>query len=226
VSHPFQHPHGNQNVLRAGTPLEEASGLVILLHGRGAAAAGMLQLALQLAPESGDGPRLAFAAPQASGVTWYPFPFSAPVAENEPYLSSALRRIDELVDEAVEAGLHPRQVALVGFSQGASLGMEYVAQGRRQIGALAAFAGGLIGGDLDSREPGSSLAGTRVFVGVGEQDQLLPPPIVEQSARLLEAAGANLDFRVYPGVGHAITADEIDATRDLVGTLPLIGPVS
>ncbi|MBA3275834.1 MAG: hypothetical protein H0T72_08570, partial [Chloroflexia bacterium] len=44
------------------------------------------------------------------------------------------------------------------------------------------------------------------------------------SANRLAEAGATVDFRRYPGVNHAILNDEIQAARELVATIPMIGP--
>jgi phospholipase/carboxylesterase len=61
---------------------------------------------------------------------------------------------------------------------------------------------------------------------VGDADGHIPAAQAEESARLLAAAGASVDFRVYPGVDHAILDDEIDAARALVTSLPIIAPAS
>ena len=217
------HPHAGQPLLEAGAALEDANTLVILLHGRGSPAANIIRLAGAFAPPDGSEQKIAFVAPQASGNSWYPLPYTAPVAQNEPYLSSALAVIDEIVDRAVEAGLHSRQVALAGFSQGGSLSLEYAAQGRRQVGVVAAFSGGLIGDHAGSR-PLPNLTGLRAFVGVGDLDQMLDPDRVEWSAMQVRAAGAEVDFRRYPGVTHMMLEDEIDAARALIHDLPLVGP--
>jgi predicted esterase len=218
------HPHGNQSVLIEGHELEDANGVVILIHGRGSPAANIIRLADALAPGPDSEQKIAWLAPQAEGNTWYPYRFIAPTAQNEPYLGSALRKIDELVDAAVEAGLHSRQVLLVGFSQGACLALEYVARGTRQVAGAAAFAGGLIGDPAAARLPIPDLAGSRIFIGCGDRDEHIDIGIAERSAAQLAAAGANVDFRRYPGITHTILDDEIAAARDLVAGIPMIGP--
>src|SRR5262245_45750042 len=91
-------------VLRAGAPLERARAAVVLLHGRGATAQGMLGLADALAQ-----PDLAYAAPQAAGHTWYPYSFLAPLADNEPSLSRALGIVGGTVDALVRDGIAPER---------------------------------------------------------------------------------------------------------------------
>lgn len=219
-------PHGRQPVLTYGENLEDANGVVILIHGRGSPAANIIRLAIPLAPDADSEQRIAWLAPQSDNNTWYPHRFIVPVEENEPWLGSALAKIDKIVDQAIEAGLHPRQIALVGFSQGACLALEYTARGSRPIGAVAAFAGGLIGEPGAPRLPIADLTGTSVFIGVGDVDDHIPLELVEASGQQLREAGADVDFRTYPGVGHTILDDEILAARDLVVRLPIIAPMS
>ncbi len=218
------HPHGNQSVLIEGYELEDANGVVILLHGRGSPAANIIQLSDDLVPTPESEQKISWLAPQAEGNTWYPYRFIVPTEQNEPYLTSALAKIDELVDAAIETGLHSKQVLLVGFSQGACLALEYVARGTRQVAGVAAFAGGLIGDPEADRLSIPDLAGTQVFIGCGELDEHIDVAVAERSAQQLADAGATVDFRRYPGINHAILEDEISAGRSLVASIPVIGP--
>src|SRR3954447_1164283 len=109
-------PHTGQPIATAGTPLAEAAGALILLHGRGGSADEMLGLAELVAP-----PRTTWLAPQAAGHTWYPHRFIEPVEVNEPFLGSALSMLGDLVGQVAADGMAPERIALVGFSQGACL---------------------------------------------------------------------------------------------------------
>lgn len=108
--------HQGQPVYTAGKPLAEAKGAMILVHGRGATAHDILTLARELYH-----PELAYLAPQAAGNTWYPQSFLMPLAQNEPYLSSALQRIGEVVAQVESAGISAARIIVGGFSQGACL---------------------------------------------------------------------------------------------------------
>ncbi|MNC98453.1 hypothetical protein D3C83_164120 [compost metagenome] len=66
---------------------------MICLHGRGASAEDILSLAYELHVDT-----VAFLAPNASGYTWYPYSFLAPMPQNEPGLTSGLATIDRLVE--------------------------------------------------------------------------------------------------------------------------------
>src|SRR5215207_9811970 len=93
-------PHANQPVYTAGIELDGASAAMVLLHGRGATAEDILSLSAEL-----EYPGLAFLAPQAEGYAWYPNRFLAPLAQNEPYLSSALALIDGIIKQIEAHGI-------------------------------------------------------------------------------------------------------------------------
>jgi predicted esterase len=214
-------PHGNAQVLHVGAPLETATAVVILIHGRGADARSILGLAGPLVESLEIGENVAFLAPQAVGNTWYPNRFIAPLESNEPYLSSALTLIDRVVDEVAAAGLEPKALMVAGFSQGACLSLEYAARGSRPIGAVAAFSGGLIGPVDEPHMPLSDeVRELPVFLGSGTVDDHVSPEQVRESARLFEEAGAEVDLRIYEGMTHTVNEDEIAAVRGIIQRLP------
>jgi len=203
------HPHGN------GRILDDAAAAVILLHGRGSSATDIAGMAPAITPETGS-ETIAWLAPQATHNAWYPQRFIAPIERNEPYLSSALRLIGELVDSATEAGVKSERIVIAGFSQGACLALEFAARGSRRIGGVVAFAGGLIGPPDVERPALSDQTGVQVFLGCGDMDAHIPIEIAERSAERFRIAGADVDFRRYKGLHHTIVEDELDAAKALI----------
>ena len=206
-----QDPHGGQRVVAAGRALGEASAAMILVHGRGASAESILQLAHELGR-----PDFAFLAPQASGYTWYPYSFLAPLEANEPYLTSALGRVDAVVEHVLDAGVPAERLLLLGFSQGACLTLEYVARHARRYGGVAGLTGGLIGPEGTPRDYAGSLDGTPVFLGTSDPDPHVPVARVEETARVLRQLGAQVTTRVYPGRGHTVNEDELEHVRAMM----------
>lgn len=204
-------PHAGQPVASTGVPVEDATTAVIMLHGRGATADGMLDLAGEL-PSDG----IVFLALQAAGNTWYPRSFLAPIETNEPALSSALHAVDRLVDETSRKGIPRRRIVLLGFSQGACLATEYAARHARRYGGVIAFSGGLIGPDGTSRDHDGSFDGMPAFIGCSDVDPHIPVERVHETARVYDAMDARVDKRVYSGMGHTINQDELEAARDLI----------
>jgi predicted esterase len=207
-------PHGGEPVRTAGTPLPEARAAVIMVHGRGASAESILTLAPALAA-----PGLAFLAPQAGasqGHQWYPLSFMAPIERNEPGISSGLRAVGRVLALVAAAGIPPEQTLLLGFSQGACLASEFVARHARRYGGLAVLSGALIGPDGTPRDYPGSLDGTPVFLGCSDVDSHIPAARVEESAEVLRGLGGEVTMRLYPGMGHLVNDDEIEAVRAMI----------
>lgn len=204
-------PHQGQQVYAAGQPLDGARAAMILVHGRGATAPSILELAQVLHYDE-----MAYLAPQASGNTWYPYSFLAPIAQNEPNLSSALQAVADVLARVEAAGIPPEQIIIAGFSQGACLASEFVARNAGRYGGLIAFSGGLIGPPGTPRDYAGSLAGTPVFLGCSNVDFHIPEERVHETAEVLERLGADVNKKIYPNMGHTIIQDEIDQARKIV----------
>jgi len=201
-------PHGTQPIVRAGTPLPDAAGAIILLHGRGGSAQNIVGLGSDIAP-----PVFALLAPQAAGHTWYPYSFLAPRGQNEPFLSSALRRVAACVDIALQSGLSADQIAFCGFSQGACLATEFVGRNPQHYAGLLAFTGGLIGSRDEPISLTGSLEGTPVLLSSGDPDPHVPWKRVQQSADLLAGIGAVVTTRRYEGRPHTVLQQEIQDAK-------------
>jgi predicted esterase len=206
-----QDPHAGQPVLAAGPAPEEAAATLVLLHGRGADAGDILSLYTGLGLRG-----LAALAPQAAGNTWYPNSFLAPFEANQPYLDSALRRIEAIVADLLARGIPSDHIALLGFSQGACLTLEYAARHPCRYGGVIGLTGGLLGPPGTPRDYPGSLDGTPVFLGAGDPDPHVPFARVRETEEVLTRMGAAVELRRYPGMPHAINQDELDATRSLL----------
>jgi predicted esterase len=207
-------PHLAAAPLEGGAPAGDATAAAVLVHGRGSGAAPMLALADHLALD-----RVHFVAPQAANGTWYPLRFIEPVERNEPWLTFALDACESVVAGLGEAGWPPERVALVGFSQGACLTLEYVARHPRRYGAVAALTGGLIGADGALTHPAAGLEATPMLVTGVEADAWVPPERTRESAAILAAAGADVDLRVFEPAPHGVREEEIAAVRELLRPL-------
>jgi predicted esterase len=190
---------------------------MVMLHGRGATAESILSLAQAL-----DVPEFAYLAPQAGGNSWWPQTFLAPIANNEPGISSAMEAVEEVLQQTAAAGIPPERTVLLGFSQGACLVAEFTARHARRYGGVAGLSGGLIGPDGTPRNYPGSLEGTPVFLGCSDIDPHIPAKRVRESAEVLQALGGDVTMRLYPGMGHLINEDEIAAVKAIMETGSLI----
>jgi phospholipase/carboxylesterase len=204
--------HAGQPVLHYGAPMATARLVAIFMHGRGASAEDILGLAPELAADD-----VAYLAPQAAGHTWYPYSFLSPIAQNEPDLTSALGVIARLIGAAGEHGRGPDQVVILGFSQGACLTLEFAARNPRRYAAIVALSGGLVGPPGTPRQYPGSMERTPVFIGCSDVDVHIPVERVRESAEVFRRMGGSVDERIYPGLGHTINTDELEAVRGLMG---------
>ncbi|ELY60314.1 phospholipase/carboxylesterase [Natronococcus amylolyticus DSM 10524] len=208
-------PHGGQPIERAGADLADASAAMILVHGRGARARGMLGLAAEIGRDD-----VAYLAPQAARGTWYPNSFLADLESNQPHLESALGLLGDVLEEVTtddgDGSVPLDRTVLLGFSQGGCLATEYAARNADRYGGVVALSGGLIGPEGTPREYDGAMDGTSVFVGCGDQDPHIPVERVEETARTFEELEADVEKRIYEGVGHTVLEDELEYVRSLV----------
>lgn len=184
---------------------------MLMVHGRGARAEDILSLAYEF-----DQPGFAYLAPQAAGNTWYPNRFLVPQEENEPWLSSALGFVRNVLGEIITAGIPYERIMLLGFSQGACLTLEFAARNARGYGGIVGLSGALIGPDDTPRDYPGSLAGTPVFLGCSDVDFHVPRERVDETAEVLRHLGAGVTERLYPNMDHTVNQDEIDYVRGMM----------
>jgi len=181
---------------------------MIAVHGRGATAESILTLTDEFGLDD-----VAYLAPQAAGNTWYPYSFLAPIDQNEPGITSGIGVLRALIAQLAKDGVDARRVALLGFSQGACLTLEFAARHARRYAGVFGLSGGLIGPPGTPRDYSGSFDGTPVFLGCSDVDAHIPLQRVRESADVLRRMGAAVDDRIYPGMGHTVVPDEIDAVR-------------
>jgi len=190
-------------VLHQGALITKASKALILLHGRGGNARGILSLADIFCDD-----QFYIAAPQAPSNTWYPYSFLEEEKLNEPYLSASVEAIKNVIDEtATYIPMH--QIYIMGFSQGACLTLEVTSRLAAKYGGVIAFTGGLIGSTVNEKKYHGNFEGTKVFIGNSDEDPHVPLVRSEQSKEIMEKLGADVTLKVYPGMAHTINEDEI-----------------
>ncbi len=197
-------PKHEKNIIHKGTPLAQAQKAMVMVHGRGASAPSILTLAAELKVDN-----FALLAPQVSQNTWYPYSFMAPKAHNEPGLSSALSILGELLADIKATGITSENIYFVGFSQGACLTAEFVAQNADKYGGVFILSGGLIGDTLDLTLYKGDLQGTPVLLGCSDIDPHIPLARVQESEEILIKLGGAVTKQIYPNAPHTVFEEEI-----------------
>ena len=200
-----------KNIIKAGKALDKADKVLIMLHGRGANAEDILSLSSHLHVND-----YALIAPQATNNSWYPFSFLMPPSQNEPWLSSALTLIKDIVIDLNNQGFGSEDIHFMGFSQGACLTLEFVARNAMKYGGIAAFTGGLIGDKIYSDNYAGDFHGAPVFIGSSNPDHHVPVERVYATANILKNMNAEVTEKVYLNMGHTINQDEIENANKLI----------
>lgn len=202
-----------RNILEAGLRIEEAKKAIILIHGRGGDARGMVDLKEYLPLQD-----FAILAPQATNNTWYPYSFMAPASANEPWLSSAIDTVHGLIDDVINSGIPTEQIYLAGFSQGACLTLETVARKAQRYGGIIAFTGGLIGEIINPQNYQGDFGGTPILISSGDPDPHVPVSRVRETEKILQSMGASVSVKIYPGRQHTISSMEVQDAAMLIAT--------
>lgn len=195
--------------LSPGWPGPRDAPVALLLHGFGANEHDLAALGPQVAP------RLAWAALRApialgpGGHAWFEI-----VTPGHPAPEPVARATDAIWSW-VEAHVPSTTGILpVGFSQGGLMATELLrTRPERVVGTVVL--GGFVQGA--ARPADEALAASRppVFWGRGSADAVIAPAAIERTAAWLPAH-ATLTQRVYPGLGHGISAAEADDVRRFV----------
>ncbi len=201
----------DEKIIYSGKKIEDAEKALIMLHGRGAGAEDILGLSAHLRIKD-----FAIIAPQAKNNSWYPKSFLAPPAQNEPWLSSSLSLIENIIINLGEKNIYPKDVYFLGFSQGACLMLEYVARRASRYGGVIAFTGGLVGDKIYKENYKGNFEGTPVFIGSSDPDVHVPVERVNETADILKSMGAVVTKTIYDNMGHTIIQDEIDHANTLI----------
>lgn len=208
----MQLQHNPNTIVTRGTPIGKAQKAMIMVHGRGATAHDILSLTDYIQDDS-----ITFIAPQATQNTWYPYSFMAPIQDNEPGLTSALRVVDSLIGNLKdEYGFPSERIYLLGFSQGACLSLEYAARNPQRYGGIFGLSGGLIGpaGQLPAYE--GDLQQTPVFLGCSDVDFHIPKERVLESESIFTSMSANVLTKLYKNLPHTVNDDELNIVSRVI----------
>jgi len=177
--------------------------LVVLLHGYGSDERDLFSLRGKL-PDA-----FTYAAVRApldppfpmSGYSWYPI---EGLESRDPagVTAGAQALLDWL------APLGERRVGLIGFSQGAAVSLQAMRLDPERFDFVVNLSGYAAGGTASGDEI-LKLGAVPVFWGRGSADQVIPLEAIEHTTTWLPEH-SDLVGRVYPGLGHAVSAQEIE----------------
>jgi len=200
-----------KNIITAGKELTKDSKVLVMIHGRGGSAEDILSLSSYLEVKD-----FSLMAPRATDNTWYPYSFLEEPSRNEPWLSSALSILKELLDDLTAKGIPTENIYFMGFSQGACLTLEFVTRNANRYGGVVAFTGGLIGDKIYKKNYKGDFIGTPIFIGTSNPDPHVPVERVYATTNILKDMNAEVTEKVYNNMGHTIIHDEIETANKVV----------
>ncbi|GAA1861114.1 alpha/beta hydrolase [Microbacterium koreense] len=186
---------------RAGRPL------LVLLHGYGADERDLWDLSSYM-PDSFviAAVRAPLSPPwPAPGYSWYPIEGLA--ARDTARVTAAATRFIQWLDEAADA----ESIGLLGFSQGAAVALQALRVEPERFAFVVNLSGYVAPGPMPTD---LELAERRppVFWGRGTHDEVIPEVLVAHTTEWLPAH-AELSGRVYPGLAHGVSTEEIADVR-------------
>jgi phospholipase/carboxylesterase len=202
-----------KKIFTASKKISEAKKALVMIHGRGAYAEDILSLAGYFNLND-----FALIAPQAENNTWYPYSFLAPPIQNEPWLSSALNILSEVVADINNEGIDSGSIYFLGFSQGACLMLEFITRNAKKYGGIVAFTGGLIGDKIYAENYNGDFMNTPIFIGSSNPDPHVPVERVYATENILKNMHADVTAKIYSNMGHTINKDEIEQANALIFT--------
>jgi phospholipase/carboxylesterase len=96
------------------------------------------------------------------------------------------------------------RIAFVGFSQGAIMALDAVATGRWPVRAVVAASGRLV------TAPEANEPLTKILLTHGENDPVISVQETRLAAERLRAAGFEVEAKLYPGLGHVLSAEGVE----------------
>ena len=185
---------------RAGRPV------LVLLHGYGANERDLFPLTSYLPPEFVvAAPRAPLAPPWPTpGYSWYPIDDLN--GRDPAHLTAAASRFLEWLDD-----VGGDDVGVVGFSQGAAVALQALRLDPPRLRFVVNLSGYVMPGAMPRD---AELAELRppVFWGRGTRDDVIPQALVEHTIQWLPAH-VELSGRVYPGLTHAVSEEELANVR-------------
>lgn len=190
--------------------------LVVIMHGRGADANDLADIAPALDAPPGcrfvfpNAPRAWEAAPGMTyGFTWF---------DGWPPTGKSLLDSRELVfrflsEVATRYPTPTGKIVLCGFSQGALMALDAGLRTETPLAGVVAMSGGLYEEDLPDLQPRRQLP---VLIVHGTMDDVIPINAARRARHVLESHGLEPEYGEFP-MGHFVTQDSMAQVAEFIG---------
>ncbi|MFZ2490071.1 MAG: PHB depolymerase family esterase [Thermoanaerobaculia bacterium] len=198
-----------------GTPDSAEMPLVVILHGRGADANDLADLAPYI--DTSTGCRFVFPnAPSpfepvpgtTFGWTWFDGwpPVGRSFGESRELL---LRFLDEIAERYRTP---PGRIILGGFSQGALMSLDSGFRTNQPLCGIIAMSGALFEAEMAPLAP---FRGRHVLLIHGLNDEVIPVAAGRRACQVLEENGLSPEYHEFP-MGHQVTEQSMAVVKDFI----------
>ncbi|KAL8290268.1 hypothetical protein RQP46_003207 [Phenoliferia psychrophenolica] len=204
-----------QPVVWNGPVTEDTKLVVIFIHGKGSNAREDLpvfQPIFRNVCGPGGVSRVVGIGLDAQDESWLPNRWDAPLASQEPYLSSALGLLHSTI---TSLPVPTFRIVILGFSQGCAMALTYALQHSTRFGGIVALAGSIIGKSEDwTKGTTHSLDGTPIYLSWGSADPYYNNERTETDVKALEERGGRVTLELFPQMGHFVTPRQLERLED------------
>ncbi len=182
---------------------------IILCHGYGGDGKDISMLALnwrRFLPDATflcpDAPEICSINPQ--GFQWFDLSSDREEIILEKSLEAELK-LDKFLDQVLDNyQLQPKDLALVGFSQGCMISIQAAIKRKKQINCLVGYSGKIINQKHLSENINSK---PKIFLMHGENDTIVPPTHLLESKEYLKKHGLIIKTKMFKNCEHRITVE-------------------
>lgn len=213
---PFKMPTDPPIVIETGANPVAA---VIWLHGLGADGHDFEPIVPELGLDRGDAVRFVFPHAPPRAVTlnqgyvmraWFDvYSLQRLDREDEAGIEASRAYLESLIGEQVASGIASERILLAGFSQGGAVVLHTGLRHAEPLAGILALSTYLPLPQRLEDELNPANSTVPVFMAHGRDDPTIPLQLAQRSRDRLQAAGVDVEFKVYP-MPHAVIMEEID----------------
>lgn len=139
--------------------------------------------------------------------------------EDEAGLRKSMAAVEQLLQREKERGMPADRIILAGFSQGCAMALMTGLRHKERLAGIVGMSGYLPLARTTQAERSDANALTPIFMGHGQQDNVVDIARGEASRDALRALGYQVEWHDYP-MAHSVCMEELgDLGRWLVTTL-------
>ncbi len=128
--------------------------------------------------------------------------------EDAAGIETSATAIGALVRRENERGISSERIVLAGFSQGGAMALHTALRYPEKLAGIIALSCYLpLARELEANRAAVNQS-TPIFMAHGTQDPVVPYPLGEESRRLLESGGHQVEWRSY-AMPHSLCAEEV-----------------